>query len=86
MVKIQAAARKRTVNELVIEFVEQGLGCLRWSPNLKDHPRIQVSQDGLPAFKCRADAPATLMEPKELLALEQTSQTEEDCARVGIPF
>lgn len=83
-VKVRAAAQRRSVKDLVAEYLRAGLGL---TDQLVNPPPssgfIGTGKYGLPAVKCRLDAPASRMTVEELLRLEQQSQIEEDHSRVG---
>lgn len=87
-VKLRAVLQRRTLKDLVAEFLRQGLGMAPASGSL---PRpasslVETGEDGLPVIWCRPGAPATRMGIAELLELEQQAQVEEDLTRVGFSF
>lgn len=73
----------RPFKELVAEYIRQGLSEL-----LATHQGsgvLEIGPDGLPVF--RRDPATTGQTPslEQLLALEQTTLTEEDRRRAGLP-
>ena len=85
-VKLRAVIQRRTVKDLVAEFLRQGLGMAPAAQPAPPEPdsMVEVGPDGLPVIRCKAGAPATRMRAKRLLQLEQAAQAEEDLKRVGI--
>jgi plasmid stability protein len=85
-VKLRAVHQRRTVKDLVAEFLRQGLGLSPLGEPEKRpvSPMVKIGKRGLPVILCRPNAPATRMSTAELLALEQESQAEEDLPRVGL--
>ena len=83
--KLRALMQRRTLRDLVAEFLRQGLGMGVPRP-LTPPPgsRVEISADGLPIIRGGADAPARLMSTEDLIALEHDSQTREDIQRAGI--
>ena len=87
-VKLRAVVQRRTVKDLVAEFIRQGLGMAPLG-RAKKRPassRVQIGENGLPVIRCTPTAPATRMSVEELLALEQQTQTQEDLKRAGLPL
>lgn len=86
-VKLRAVMQRRTVKDLVTEFVRQGLGIA--PPNELPVPpagsMIEVGSDGLPVVRCQSNAPAKRMSVEKLLRLEQAALAEEDLQRAGHP-
>ena len=85
-VKLRAVVQRRTVKDLVAEFIRQGLG-MPPREELKKRPassRVEIQENGLPVIRCNPHAPATRMSVEELLALERESQTQEDLQRAGL--
>ena len=86
-VKLRAVIQRRTVKDLVAEFLRQGLGMA--APSQVQSPpagsKVQIRANGLPVFKCRANAPASRMNTKQLLQLEQAALAEQDMAHVRLP-
>ena len=74
-VKLRAVMQRRTVKELVADFLRQGLGMM--PPEIPGPPSagsmVEVGPTGLPVIRCRAAAPATRMSVKKLLQLEQAA-------------
>ena len=85
-VKLRAVVQRRTVKDLVAEFLRQGLGMapLAGAEQRPVSPMVKIGKKGLPVIQCAPNAPATRMSAAELLALEQETQTEEDLKRAGI--
>ena len=84
-VKLRAVVQRRTVKDLVAEFIRQGLG-MPSREGGKKRPvssMVVIGENGLPVIRCKPDAPATKMSVEELLALEQETQKEEDLKRGG---
>ena len=85
-VKLRAVVQRRTVKDLVAEFLRQGLGM---GPSAAAEPPPagamgEIGPKGLPVIRCRPKAPATRMSVKRLLQLEQDAQAGEDLKRAGI--
>ena len=77
-VKLRAVMQRRTVDDLAAEYLRQGLGMAASSP-MPAPPagsRVQISANGLPELQCRANAPASRMNAKQLLQLEQAGLAE----------
>ena len=85
-VKLRAVVQRRTVKDLVAEFLRQGLGMAPPArpATLAAGSMVQIGSSGMPVIKCRANAPATRMSAKKLLQLEQAAQAQEDLKRAGI--
>jgi hypothetical protein len=85
-VKLRAVHQRRTVKDLVAEFLRQGLGLppLGEAEKRPVSPMVKIGKRGLPVILCAPNAPATRMSAAELHALEQETQTEEDLSRVGL--
>jgi plasmid stability protein len=86
-VKLRAVVQRRTVKDLVAEFLRQGLGM---APATSRQPppagsMVEIGPEGLPVIKCQPNAPATRMSAKKLLQLEQAAQTGEDLKHAGFP-
>jgi hypothetical protein len=87
-VKLRAVVQRRTVKDLVAEFIRQGLGMPPRGAAEKrpTSARVKIGENGLPVIECAPNAPATRMSVEKLLALEQGAQTEEDLQRAGLPL
>lgn len=85
-VKLRAVTQRRTVKDLVADYLRQGLGfaSANQSAPAPRESMIEVGPDGLPFVRCQPDAPATRMSLEELLQIEQAAQTEEDLRRARI--
>jgi hypothetical protein len=85
-VKLRAVIQRRTVKDLIAEFIRQGLGIapLGQADKRPVSSMVQIGPKGLPVIRCAQNAPATRMSAAELLALEQKSQTQEDLKRAGL--
>ena len=83
-VKLRAVAQRRTVKDLVAEFLRQGLGIAPQAPAPPAGSMVEIGPKGLPVIRCRSKAPATRMSAKKLLQLEQAAQAEEDRKHAGI--
>ena len=85
-VKLRAVMQRRTVKDLVAQFLRQGLGMA--APSQVQSPpagsKVQIRANGLPVFKCRANAPASRMNTKQLLQLEQAVRAEQDMKLVQL--
>jgi len=85
-VKLRAVVQRRTVKDLVAEFLRQGLGMA--PPTRSEQPpvgsMVEVGAKGLPVIRCQPQAPATRMSAEELLKLEQQTQADEDLQHAGI--
>lgn len=81
--EIRAGIERRTVKDIVIEVLRQGLGLPPLA--LEEHrpaiAMVVMDDEGLPVIRCSPHAPATCMSTAALLALEQEAQTEEDLKR-----
>ena len=86
-VKLRAVMQRRTVKDLVAQFLRQGLGMAApaQAPSPPASAIVQIRGNGLPVFKCRANAPASRMNTKQLLQLEQAALAEQDKAHAGLP-
>ena len=86
-VKLRAVVQRRTVKDLVAEFLRQGLGMASPAQPAPPAPDslVEIGPEGLPVIRCKAGAPATRMSAKKLLQLEKAAQAEEDLRRAGIP-
>ena len=86
-IKLRAVVQRRTVKDLVADFLRQGLGLPR--PTLAVAPSatsmVQIGPKGLPVIRCDPNAPAARMSTKKLLQLEQAALAEEDLKRVWRP-
>jgi plasmid stability protein len=85
-VKLRAVIQRRTVKDLVAEFLRQGLGMATPVQSLPPAAGslVQIGVDGLPVIECRPHAPASRMSAKKLLQLEQAALSAEDQQRAGI--
>ncbi len=85
-IKLRAVIQRRTVKDLVAEFLRQGLGMMPiGQPEpLPASSMVEIGDGGLPVVRCIANAPATRMSVEELLKLEQETQAEEDLQHAGI--
>jgi len=85
-VKLRAVVQRRTVKDLVAEFIRHGLGMapLGRAEQRPSSSKVNIGGNGLPVIRCASDAPATRMSVEELLSLEQKAQTEEDLQRAGL--
>ena len=77
-VKLRAVVQRRTVKDLVAEFLRQGLGMETTGQKPLSSHLVETGENGLPVIRCQPDAPATRMGSEELLRLEQESQARED--------
>ena len=86
-IKLRAVVQRRTVKDLVAEFLRRGLGMASPAQPAPPPPDslVEIGPDGLPVIRCKAGAPATLMRTKKLLQLEQAAQAEENLRRAGLP-
>ena len=79
-VKLRALMERRTLRDLVADFIRQGLGMS--SPGTPDGApsgsHVPVGVNGLPVIRCPIDAPAARMRPEDLVELEQQAQAAED--------
>jgi len=85
-VKLRAVIQRRTVKDLVAEFIREGLGI---APARRlEAPAVgalvQLGEGGLPMVRCHPDAPATRMSVEELLMIEHDTQSVEDLKHAGI--
>ncbi len=85
-VKLRAVVQRRTVKDLVAEFLRQGLGLASLAPPQPPPAgsMVEIGPKGLPVIRCRPKAPATRMSVKKLLQLEQAAQAGEDLKHAGI--
>lgn len=87
-VKLRAVLQRRTVKDLVADFIRQGLG-MTAAPNRVTPPvdsRVQIDDLGLPTIRCTSGGPAEEMSVEQLLVLERQAQEEEDLQRAGLPL
>lgn len=84
-VKLRAVMQKRTVKDLVAEFLRQGLGMTPLGQLEAPPPSsmVEIGDKGLPVIRCVPNAPATRMSVEELLKLERENQAEEDLKHAG---
>ena len=86
-VKLRAVMQRRTVKDLVADFLRQGLGIA--APTHPATPpadsMIEIGPEGLPVVRCQAEAPSTRMGLEALVQLEQAALAEEDARRAGLP-
>ncbi len=85
-VKLRAVVQRRTVKDLVTEFLRQGLGMAPSAPP-KPPPAdsmVEIGPKGLPVIRCNPKAPAARMSAKKLLQLEQAAQAAEDARNAGL--
>ena len=75
----------RPFKELVADYIRQGLNELPATRQESSSGALEIGPDGLPVF--RRDPTTVDMKPslEQLLALEQTTLTEEDRLRAGRP-
>lgn len=83
-VKLRAVVQRRTVKDLVAEFLRQGLGMTPAGQKPLTSSVVEIGEGGLPVIRCRPDAPATRMSGEELLQLEQEIQAHEDLKHAGL--
>ncbi len=85
-VKLHAVLQRRTMTDLVADFLRQGLRMASLEPAEQPSARsiLEMSDQGLPVIRCLSNAPATRMSVEELLKLEQEIQTKEDAQHAGI--
>ncbi|MFZ4774133.1 MAG: hypothetical protein ACOYM3_02140 [Terrimicrobiaceae bacterium] len=83
-VKLRAVVQRRTVKDLVAEFLRQGLGMETIGQKPLSSHLVEIGENGLPVFRCQLNAPAARMTPEELLRLEQDSQAREDLHHAGL--
>lgn len=86
-VKLRAVMQRRTVKDLVADFLRQGLGMVPSAPaaTLTEGSMIQIGPHGLPVVRCQPGAPATRMSAQELTQIEQAALAREDLQRAGRP-
>lgn len=87
-VKLRAVHQRRTVKDLVAEYIRQGLGLAPGGEATQRpaSPRVKIGDGGLPVIPCAPDAPASRMRAEDLLALEKQTLAEEDSKRAGLPL
>ena len=83
-VKLRAVVQRRTVKDIVAEFIRQGLGMVPAGKKPPTSSLVEVGEGGLPVIQCRPNAPATRMGLQDLLKLEQDTQNEEDLKHAGL--
>jgi plasmid stability protein len=83
-VKLRAVVQRRTVKDLVAEFLRQGLGMAPVGQKPPASSMVEIGESGLPVIRCRPDAPAARMSAEELLKLDQETQTEADLKYAGL--
>lgn len=86
-VKLRAVMQRRTVKDLVADFLRQGLGIAPQAPMAVPPAgsMIDIGPDGLPRVRCQAGAPASNLDAVALLQLEQAALAKEDLRRAGMP-
>ena len=87
-VKLRALHDGRKLKDAVADLLREGLAAAN-DPQPrragKTFPRITTDPaTGLPLIVCGSKAPTTKMTTKELLALEQETQAQEDLERLGL--
>jgi plasmid stability protein len=85
-VKLRAVSQGRPMKDLVADMLRQGLGISVANvatPPAKDS-MVQLTANGLPVARCRADAVVTQARIADSLQLEQQAQHSEDMQRVGL--
>lgn len=85
-VRLRAVMQRRTVKDLVADYLRQGLVGRPVAQPLAVAPgaMIDIGRDGLPLVRCQAGTPGTGLGVRELLRLEQAALAEEDQRRAGI--
>jgi hypothetical protein len=85
-VKLRAVMQRRTVKDLVAEYLRQGLGMAAAAPAVRppDDAMVEIGVKGLPVIRCNPNAPATRMSAEKLLQLEQAAQAAEDLKHAGL--
>ncbi len=85
-VKLRAVAQRRTVKDLIADFLRQGLGVAPATPPASPtvDSMVEIGPDGLPRVRCRVGAPAARLGTKKLLQLEQSALAAEDARRIGL--
>lgn len=87
-VEFQALRDGRKLNDAVADLLRKGLaGSTAPRPQAAANASVRITTDpttGLPVIICDPNAPASKMTIKELLALEQETQTQEDLERLGL--
>lgn len=86
-VKLRAVTQRRTVKDLVADFLRQGLGMAPATPPAPPpaDSMVEIGPEGLPRVRCRVGAPAARLSVKKLLQLEQAALAVEDARRAGLP-
>jgi hypothetical protein len=83
--KLRAVHEGRKLKDVAAELLKRGLGQpvptsrQPRKPIIDHHPLT-----GLPVVRCAADAPASRMTTRELLAIEQETLEQEDLQRAGL--
>lgn len=77
--KTTAARRGKKVKALAEDIFRAALA------GVKPRPAVR-GKITLPLFPCAAAAPARSMRLKDILAVEQSTQTREDLERLGLPL
>jgi plasmid stability protein len=86
-VKLRALQEGRKLKDAVADLLRKGLAASAAPQPKATKPSSRIKTDpktGLPVITCDANAPASKMTIEELLALEQTTQTQEDLERLGL--
>ena len=75
-VKLRAVAQNQTLKDLVIEFLQRGLGMhpLGRLEQPLTSSRVEIGENGLPFIRCQPQAPASRMSVEALLLLEQKTR------------
>lgn len=79
--KLRAAHEGRKIKDVVASLLVSGLAA---ESAKKEAAPARKGTLKLPLFPCAKKAPARRMNIKQLLALEQASQTQEDLERLGL--
>jgi plasmid stability protein len=87
-IKLRALQEGRKLKDAFADLLRKGLAAStvpRSQAATKASARIKTDPTtGLPVISCDPNAPASKMTIKQLLALEQESQSQEDLERLGL--
>jgi hypothetical protein len=79
--KLRAVHEGRKLKDLATDLLVRGLAA---SPEpAPKKVRIEMRANTVPLVRCAADAPASRMSTRELLAMEQATLHQEDLQRLG---
>jgi hypothetical protein len=84
-VELCASDEGRNLNDVAADLLRIGLANRPAAPAPQSLPLLKTHPiTNLPYFECTPDAPASRMTPRQLIELENDTQSEEDLGRLGL--